>query len=33
VVMAVLDRQEGGREAIEGDGYKFLSIFTKKDLL
>jgi orotate phosphoribosyltransferase len=33
VVMAVLDRQEGGREAIEGHGYKFLSIFTKKDLL
>jgi orotate phosphoribosyltransferase len=32
-VMAVLDRQEGGREAIEGHGYKFLSIFTKKDLL
>jgi orotate phosphoribosyltransferase len=33
VVMAVLDRQEGGREAIEDHGYKFLSIFTKKDLL
>jgi len=33
VVMAVLDRQEGGRETIEGHGYKFLSIFTKKDLL
>ncbi len=33
VVMALLDRQEGGREAIEGHGYKFLSIFTKKDLL
>jgi orotate phosphoribosyltransferase len=33
VVMAVLDRQEGGREAIEGHGYKFLSIFTKKDLV
>ena len=33
VVMAVLDRQEGGREAIEAHGYKFLSIFTKKDLL
>jgi orotate phosphoribosyltransferase len=33
VVMAVLDRQEGGREAIESRGYRFLSIFTKKDLL
>jgi orotate phosphoribosyltransferase len=33
VVMAVLDRQEGGREAIESHGYRFLSIFTKKDLL
>ena len=33
VIMAVLDREEGGREAIESHGYKFLSIFTKKDLL
>jgi len=33
VVMAVLDRQEGGREAIEAHGYRFLPIFTKKDLL
>jgi len=33
VVMAVLDRQEGGRETIEGQGYRFQSIFTKKDLL
>ncbi len=33
VVMAVLDRQEGGREAIEGHGYRFQPIFTKKDLL
>jgi len=33
VVMAVLDREEGGRQAIESHGYKFLSIFTKKDLL
>jgi orotate phosphoribosyltransferase len=32
VVMAVIDREEGGREKIEGAGYKFLSIFTKKDL-
>ncbi len=33
VVMAVIDREEGGREAVEGAGYKFLSIFTKKDLI
>jgi orotate phosphoribosyltransferase len=33
VIMAVLDREEGGREAIESHGYQFLSIFTKKDLL
>ncbi len=33
VVMSVLDRQEGGRETIEGHGYRFQSIFTKKDLL
>ncbi len=33
VIMAVLDREEGGRQAIEDGGYRFLSIFTKKDLL
>lgn len=33
VVMAVIDREEGGREKIQGGGYKFLSIFTKKDLM
>lgn len=33
VVMAVLDREEGGREKIEGAGYKFLSIFTKKEFI
>ena len=32
VIMAVLDREEGGREAIEAHGYRFMSIFTKKDL-
>jgi orotate phosphoribosyltransferase len=32
-VMAVLDREEGGKEKIEAAGYKFLSIFTKKDFL
>ncbi len=33
VVMAVIDREEGGREKIEAAGYKFLSIFTKKELV
>lgn len=33
VIMAVIDRQEGGREKIEAAGYKFLSIFTKKELI
>jgi orotate phosphoribosyltransferase len=33
VIMAVLDREEGGRETIESHGYRFMSIFTKKDLL
>ncbi|MCP4216950.1 MAG: orotate phosphoribosyltransferase [bacterium] len=33
VVMAVIDRLDGGREKIESGGYKFLSIFTKDDLM
>jgi len=33
VIMAVLDREEGGRETVESQGYRFQSIFTKKDLL
>jgi len=33
VVMAVIDRQEGGSEKIESAGYKFQAIFTKEDLL
>jgi orotate phosphoribosyltransferase len=33
VVMAVLDREEGGREKIQAAGYKFLSIFTKKEFI
>ncbi len=33
VVMAVLDREEGGREAIEASGCPFRPIFTKRDLL
>lgn len=32
-VMAVIDRQEGGKEKIERQGYPFHSIFTKKDLI
>jgi len=33
VIMAVLDREEGGRETIESHGYRFMPIFTKRDLL
>jgi len=33
VIMSVIDREEGGREELEAAGYKFLSIFTKKDLI
>jgi orotate phosphoribosyltransferase len=33
VVMAIIDRVEGGREKIEGAGYKFLTIFTRNDLM
>lgn len=33
VIMGVIDREDGGREKIEAAGYKFLSIFTKKDLI
>lgn len=31
-VVAVIDRQEGARERIEGDGLRFESLFTKADL-
>jgi len=31
-IVAVIDREEGGRAAIEGAGYKFASLFTKTDL-
>lgn len=33
VVMAVIDREEGGRERIEMAGYRFQSIFKKSDLI
>lgn len=31
-IIAVIDRQEGGRESIESAGYVFESLFTKTDL-
>lgn len=31
-IVAVIDRQEGGKEAIVGAGYKFESLFTTADL-
>lgn len=31
-VIATIDRQEGARENIEGEGLKFEALFTKKDL-
>ena len=31
-IVAVIDRQEGARENIEGAGFKFDALFTKKDL-
>ncbi len=33
VVMAVIDREDGGREKVEAAGYKFHSIFTRKELI
>jgi orotate phosphoribosyltransferase len=32
-VVALVDRLEGGREAIEADGMKFVAIFTRADFL
>jgi len=32
LTMAIVDRLEGGRENIEKNGYKFISLLTKKDL-
>jgi orotate phosphoribosyltransferase len=31
-VLALVDRQEGGREALEGSGYRFEALFTKADV-
>ena len=33
VCCAILDRQEGGREAVESAGYTLLSLFTRQELL
>ncbi len=32
-IISVVDRQEGGCEAIQAAGYKFLSLFTKTDIV
>ena len=32
-VLALVDREEGGRETLEKKGYRFESIFTKSDIL
>ena len=32
-VCAILDREEGGREAIAEAGYNLLSLFTRKELV
>lgn len=33
VVMAIIDREEGGREKIEASGYRFQAIYKKSDLI
>ena len=33
VVMAIIDREDGGREKIEASGYSFVSIFKRSDLI
>ncbi len=32
-VLALVDREEGGREAIEGRGYRFEALFTRSDIV
>ena len=32
-IVSMVDREEGGREAIEAAGYKFISVFTKTDIV
>lgn len=33
LLLTIVDREEGGRQAIEGRGYRFESLFTKTELL
>lgn len=33
LALTIVDRLEGGRENLEKSGYRFLSLFTRKDLL
>jgi len=33
LVATVVDRQEGGEEALAAKGYKLLSVFTREELL
>ena len=33
VLVALIDREEGGREAIEGAGFRLVSLFRKKDFV
>jgi orotate phosphoribosyltransferase len=30
---AIIDRMEGGREAVEAAGFKLTSLFTRKDFI
>ncbi|MEI6093431.1 MAG: orotate phosphoribosyltransferase [bacterium] len=32
-IIAIVDREEGGREAIDSQGYKFLSLYTKTEIV
>ena len=32
-IISIVDREEGGRESLEGQGFKFIPLFTKTDIL
>ncbi|MEI6079877.1 MAG: orotate phosphoribosyltransferase [bacterium] len=32
-IISIVDREEGGRETIEAQGYKFMSLFTKTEIV
>ena len=32
-IVSIVDREEGGRETIEAQGYKFFSLLTKTDIV